>query len=92
MFLRINDNWSVNIDQVVATEFTDLEQNGSVITLHLADSRQVNITFTDESALELKTILSDAENLENLGDRTKIRFETQIAAIIATGTVQVLPP
>jgi hypothetical protein len=91
MFLKINENWTVNLDETVALEFTDTE-TGSIMTIHLSDGRQVNITFTDEAATNLKRLISEGENLEALGSRTKIRFETQIAAIIAQGTVQVLPP
>lgn len=91
MFLKINDNWTVNLDATVAIEFTDKDP-GSELSIHLSDGRQVNAAFPGKEALSVKELMTTALNLDKPGDRTKKHREDRICELFATATIQVLPP
>ena len=93
MFLKIDDEYTVNINAIALLRYRVLEEGASSLMMSLTDGREVTATFTDNSAEELEDILHRALNESVMHNGSaEVRYSTQIAFLLKTAIVKVLPP
>lgn len=92
MFLKIDDEYTVNILEIALLRYRVIEEGASELMISVTDGREITATFTDNSALELEDILHRALNESVMHNGSaEVRYATQIAFLLKTAVVKVVP-